>query len=151
MFTREPEAPVRLEEIERLTQEIEKCTLEEQAVLAQAEDVRRGKTLNDKETEELREPRTSMLSLPAEIIDEIVYHLMPVADLQCQVTKTFWDAEKLLDSWNQDVDSLSRTCWKLREGLVNRHKKRVVVIKDDFEDLQEKLDRIPTDDRSRVT
>lgn len=65
--------------------------------------------------------------------------------------KTPWQEDKLLDSWNKDVDNLSKTCKTLREGLVARHKTRVVTIEDDFQDLQAKVDAIPVHDRVRAT
>lgn len=92
-------------------------------------------------------PQTSLLSLPAELIDEIVWHLTPIRDMQYIGVKTPWQGDKLLDSWNKDVDSLSNTCRTMRQGLVMRHKKRVVTIEDDFTNLQAKVDKIPFEDR----
>jgi hypothetical protein len=93
----------------------------------------------------------SLLSLPAELIDEIVWHLTLIHDMQYIGVKTPWQGDKFLDSWNKDVDNLSKTCRSLRESLVVRHKKRVITIEDDFTDLQAKVDKIPLQNRAAAT
>jgi hypothetical protein len=95
---------------------------------------------------------TTLLSLPAELVDEIAWYLTPIRNLQYTGFKTPWYGDKPFDCWNADLENLSRVCRALRSGLVERQRERVVVLTEDFEEsLQEKMDRIPSEKRERTT
>lgn len=77
---------------------------------------------------------TTLLSLPAELVDEIAWYLTPIRNLQYTGFKTPWYGDKPFDCWNADLENLSRVCRALRSGLVERQRGRVVVLTKDFEE-----------------